>query len=104
MLNKFRLIDVANTAIDADVLNITATNRPLGSHTMDFGSPPIMRPPLFIGVKSATGNDCFGAAETETVNKIKQINGCTPFLRILFQVYQPLYNCSSLKHKLYRIG
>lgn len=45
MLKMLRLIDVAKTAIDADALNITATKRPLGSHAIDFGNPPIMRFP-----------------------------------------------------------
>lgn len=44
-LKTLRLIEVENTAIDEDPLNMTATNRPVGSHTMLFGRPPITREP-----------------------------------------------------------
>lgn len=67
MLKIFRLIDVEKTAIDVVRLNITAKNFPLGSQTMLFGRPPISRCPVFIGLKSAIGKDCFGAAETNFI-------------------------------------
>lgn len=62
--NTFRFIDVENMAIDDDCLNITAKKRPVGSHEMLFAIPPITRPPFWIILKSAIGNDCFGAAAT----------------------------------------
>lgn len=65
MLNTLRLIEVEKMAIDADDLNMTATNLPVGSHTMLFGNPPIIRWPHLIALKSAIGNDCFDAAATE---------------------------------------
>lgn len=43
MFNTSRLIDVAKTAIDAEDLNITATNLPVGSHAILFGRPPTTR-------------------------------------------------------------
>lgn len=47
-LSTLRLIEVENTAIDDELLNIAAMNmnRPVGSHTMLFGTPPITREPV----------------------------------------------------------
>lgn len=64
MLNTSRLIDVENTEIDGVDLNKTATNLPVESQTILFGKPPISRCPLLMVLKSAIGNDCFGAAPT----------------------------------------
>lgn len=64
MLKTSRLIDVEKTAIDGVFLNITATNRPVGSQAILCGSPPITRLPFCVALKSAIGNDCFGAAAT----------------------------------------
>lgn len=69
MLKTSRLIDVENTEIDEVDLNITATNRPVGSHTMLLGWPPISRCPFRTVLKSAIGNDCFGITPTEIHKK-----------------------------------